>query len=127
MSFSSFSQSLQPIVYPINGETYFCFTPWQSKYIAKSLEKSRLQHGIITRLESKNKELTLLQRIKDTTIIFLEQKNVNQSLVIDNKNLAYKSLLVDNKNLTKNIKKQKVKNTVFGGAILVLVGVLIIK
>ena len=127
MSFSSFSQSLEPIVYPINGETYFCFTPWQSKYIAKSLEKSRLQQGIIDRLENKNKQLTLLQRIKDTTIVFLEKKNANQSLVIDNKNLANQALVTDNKTLTKSVKRQKVKNTVFGGAILVLVGVLIIK
>lgn len=127
MNYSSFSQSLEPIVYPINGETYFCFTPWQSKYIAKSLEKSRSQKQIITRLESKNKELTLLQRIKDTTIIFLEKKNTNQSLVIDNKNLANQALVTDNKTLTKSVKRQKVKNTVFGGAILVLVGVLIIK
>ena len=86
-----------------------------------------MQQGVIIGLESKNKELTLLQRIKDTTITFLEKKNANQSVVIDNKNLAYKALVIDNKTLTKKVKKQGVKNTVFGGAVLVLVGVLIIK
>jgi len=127
LSYSSFSQGLQPIVYPIDGETYFCFTPWQSRYIAKTLEKSRLQEGIIISLESKNKELTLLQRIKDTTIVLLEEKNANQSLVIDNKILAYKSLEIDNKALTKKVKRRGFKNTVFGGVVVVLVGVLIVK
>jgi len=68
-----------------------------------------------------------LQEVKDSTILFLEKKNTNQSLVIDNKNLAYKALVIDNKALTKKVKRQGFTNTVFGGAILVLVGVLIIK
>ncbi|WP_299213740.1 hypothetical protein [uncultured Dokdonia sp.] len=127
LSWSSFSQGLKPIVYPIDGESYFCFTLWQSKYIAKTFEKAKLQQGIINLLEDQKKELLLLQEVKDSTILFLEKKNTNQSLVIDNKNLAYKALVIDNKALTKKVKRQGFTNTVFGGAILVLVGVLIIK
>ncbi|MFC4636602.1 hypothetical protein ACFO3O_22045 [Dokdonia ponticola] len=126
-SWNSFSQGLKPIVFPIDGETYFCFTPWQSKYIAKALEKERLQRGLIKALENQKEKFILLQEVKDSTILFLEKKNANQSLVIDNKNLAYNALEIDNKALTKKVKLRGVKNTVLGGALLVLASVLIIK
>ncbi len=127
MNWSVFSQGLKPIVFPIDGESHFCFTLWQSKYIAKTFEKARLQGGIINTLESQKKDFELLQLLKDSTIVALEKKVANQSVVIDNKNLAYKAIEIDNRALSKKVKRRGVKNTVFGGALLILAGVLIIK
>jgi len=125
LSWNSFSQGLKPIVFPIKGKDHFCFTAWQAKYIAKSLEKVALQDSLITKLEQQSNDLLVLQQFKDTTIDQLEQKVSNQSLLIENKELSNTELRRINKKLNRKSKRRGFKNGLLGSALLIVTGILI--
>ncbi len=125
VSFTSFSQKT------VKDTNEICMPYTVAKKIALDLNKL----DSITKV-SKFTEIELVEtrkkvELKDSIIVTFEQKETNYKLQIEKENEKFKIVDDQNKELRKDIKKLKVKNTVFeivGGSIItILSGILIFK
>jgi hypothetical protein len=125
VSFTSFSQK------PVNDTNQICMPYTVAKKIALDLNKLDSITKVLKFTEIELVETRKKVELKDSIIVTFEQKETNYKLQIEKENEKFKIVDDQNKELRKDIKKLKVKNTVFeivGGSIItILSGVLIFK
>lgn len=124
-SFICISQDLKPIVQHIKTEKYFCFDINQSRDIAFRLERGQFQDSIINKMEFSLRLKDFLLVEKDSVTTFLQAKNENLLVVIDNNTEQIQYLEQNLKFKDKKIKQSKLHKILLGSGMLVLTGILI--
>jgi hypothetical protein len=125
VSFTSFSQKT------VKDTNEICIPYTVAKKIALDLNKLDSITKVSKFTEIELGETRKKVELKDSIIVTFEQKETNYKLQIEKENEKFKIVDDQNKELRKDIKKLKVKNTVFeivGGSIItILSGILIFK
>ncbi|WP_010178126.1 hypothetical protein [Aquimarina agarilytica] len=97
----------------------------QSRFLATKLEYSLFQDSIIDTLKIRQIRWKQLLQKKDTTILKLENKIENLSLIQVNDEAHIQELNLTVRKQQKQLKRGKLERWFFGGGLLILTGIII--
>ncbi|QKX05377.1 hypothetical protein HN014_10775 [Aquimarina sp. TRL1] len=119
MSYFGISQDLTPQVLLIKNKKHFCFNSFQSKELAKLLEKGSYNDSLVTQLSITNNRLVDLLQKKDSLISFKNSQLYNYKGIIDNKEQHITVLNNIAKQTNQKLKKGKLHKMLLLGSLVV--------